>query len=112
MSYMDEDRETYGKYPYGAGRGRIETVIRYVITHVSEKDPELRVLTLSAQGRYTYATREEAVRRMRDLLKPDGLPHIMSVETLGTVEVRPVLCWAGHHDPVRTVFPIDGNEEA
>ena len=74
------------------------TVVRWVITHVNGDGD--RVLTEPKQGRYTYDTMEEAQRHLTDLSGPGGLPRVLTVSAVATLEVRSVRCWAHHHDPV------------
>jgi len=79
-----------------------DSVIRYVITHVSDKD-QLRTLTQSCQGRDTYPTREEAERLM-GLYVANGLDKVLSCAELATLEVRPCECWPNHFDPMGIYF--------
>jgi len=79
-----------------------EKVKRFVITHLSPKYPELRVLTFPAQGRYTYETRTEAKSDL-DLFQPSIRDNFGDVYA-DSLEVIEVECWPGHHDPCRTVF--------
>lgn len=74
--------------------------VRYVITHVA--DSGLRVLTLPGQGRYTFATREEAEERMR-LLAPSLCEKVLG-DRADTLQVVGVPCYPGHFDPKRMVW--------
>lgn len=73
--------------------------IRWVITHAKRS---YRTLLEPAQGRYTYATKEEAEKNMR-LLEP-GIREKLTDVDANSLAVLPVECWPGHHDPKRTVF--------
>ena len=84
------------------------TVTRYVITHVRDRGAlaGVRCLTFGAQGRWTYATADEAQETLRVFLGPGGLPRVLSTAELATVRVEPCPCWPEHFDPCRTVgFP-------
>lgn len=84
--------------------------VRYVITNMANPAGALaglRVLTLPAQGRYTYETREEAEERMR-ILEPQLRSKVLG-ELADTLRVVGVCCWPGHFDPKKTVWP--GDEE-
>lgn len=69
-------------------------VVRYVVTHINKSG--VRVLTNAQQGRFTYATTEEAQQRL-DGIKPN---HVHG----DTMEVRPVKCWPVHFDPKTCYF--------
>lgn len=78
------------------------TVTRYVITQ--QRPGQLRALALPAQGRNTFATREEAERALdayigSDFNRPEDIARYFS-----NAEVRPCECWAGHFDPVGIYF--------
>ena len=77
------------------------SVVRYVITHVSDAGG-LRVLTFSRQGRDTFDTQEQAEEAMR-VFEP-GLRARSLGDRADTLEVRPVECWH-HHDPKTSIFP-------
>lgn len=77
-----------------------ESVTRYVVTHIGTKG--MRMLTLGQQGRYTYATSEEAEEVMDAILNGENnndIPGVYGEQSLGTFEVRPVPCYPGHFDP-------------
>lgn len=76
------------------------TVKRFVITNMNAKG-DLRVLTWPAQGRYTYATREEAEEVL--LIFHEGLRKVIG-DRVSTLEVTEVDCHDGHFDPTRTVW--------
>lgn len=82
-----------------------ETVFRFAVTHRARNG--CRVLTFPAQGRYTYATDDEASKALADLLganSADRLRDIYGADALATFSVERVECWAGHFDPCRAVF--------
>jgi hypothetical protein len=81
--------------------------IRYVIVNRSARDPELRVLAFSAQGRYTYPTRNHAAVAMET--HREGLRRVIGDRT-ASLEVLAVECWPQHHDPKCTVFGDDYTE--
>lgn len=68
---------------------------RYVLTHKPKDKP--RTLTFPQQGRYTYATRDEAAEAL-ELFRPDLTTKILK-EDAASLEVRAVECYDGHHDP-------------
>lgn len=76
-------------------------VVRYVVTHVSDKD-RLRRLTFAMQGRFTYETRADAAIQLEVHRKDLG--RVLSDSELPTLAVRPVACYEGHHDPMRYYF--------
>lgn len=80
---------------------------RYVIVNRGARDPELRVLSFAAQGRYTYPTRTQAARAMETFR--EGLRRVIG-DRISTLEVLAVECWPGHNDPKRTVFGDDYKE--
>lgn len=82
-------------------------VIRYVVTHVPKGD--MRTLVDPCQGRFTYATREEAQERL-DAIRDNNTPERLRSVGLepDTFEVRPCSCWAGHFDPVGVFFSEPG----
>lgn len=80
------------------------TVTRFVVTY--QKPGEPRTLLGPAQGRFTYATREEA-ERFREALRQNNDPARL-IQLYGgenTLQVRECICWAGHFDPVGIYFP-------
>lgn len=85
----------------------IELPIRYVVTHIYRKAPDLeglRVLSHAAQGRCTYETAEQAhawIEAARANNSADTLRQLYGEPD--TLEVRAVPCWPGHFDPIRTV---------
>ena len=77
----------------------MEHVTRYVVTHLRAG---FRCHFDPRQGRYTYATREEAQRRIDAFLAepsntPDRWRSIGVDET--TLAVSACECWPGHFDP-------------
>jgi len=79
---------------------RAPTVVRFVVTNVGRDG--LRTLTFAAQGRETYATREEAEEAMR-VFAPQLREKVLG-DRADTLEVRECECWAGHHDPCGVYF--------
>lgn len=80
-----------------------EPVIRYVPTYVNKDG--MRTLMRAAQGRETFATAEEAQEWLTEVLintPPAKIKEIYG-ENAYPLEVRPVECWPGHHDP-KTVW--------
>lgn len=78
-----------------------EKVMRFVITNMDSKR-ELRILTLPAQGRHTFATRyaaEEHLKKMEPSLREKVLG-----DRADTLEVTEVECWPKHFDPKQTVW--------
>lgn len=77
-------------------------VRRWVVTHIGRDG--LRTLTHTAQGRETFATREEA-QAWIDAAKentPSQLASVVGdVSTLRPIEIE---CWPAHLDPKGTVF--------
>ena len=66
----------------------------------------------SCQGRYTYATADEARKRLTDIMRNNSEEQIASVfgkQAIGTFGVRGVNCWPGHNDPVACVFEVVGD---
>ena len=76
-----------------------DSVTRYVVTHVGTKG--MRTLTLGMQGRFTYATPEEAEEMQNAILHGanNDIPGVYGQQAVGTFEVRPVPCYPGHFDP-------------
>jgi hypothetical protein len=84
---------------------KTETVTRYVLTYVNADG--MRTLTGAAQGRNTFATREEAEQRLKATLDPSTNPPSLIHSVWGKnprFEVRPVQCYAGHFDPIGIYF--------
>jgi hypothetical protein len=84
---------------------KTETVTRYVLTFMPA-DGQRRLMD-SMQGRYTYATPEEAQSRLDAIIDP---AH-NSPRTIQGIwgkdprfEVRPVECYPGHFDPITCYF--------
>ena len=79
----------------------ISEVIRYVITNmiIMAGGATARTLTFPAQGRYTYATKEEAEERLKLFELDSRTKRILSPKQASTLEVRPCRCWPGHFDP-------------
>lgn len=85
-----------------------EPVIRFVITHRGRNSMnDLRVLTLSGQGRDTFATREEAEKRTEEL-RVGGIDRVIGIDRANDMRVFAVECWPGHFDPKRTVWGATG----
>ncbi len=82
--------------------------IRYVIVNRGKPphESELRFLSLPAQGRNTYSTREAAEKALVLFLGPNGLERVLGGR-VNTCEVLAVECWPGHNDPKKTVFGDD-----
>lgn len=80
-----------------------EHVIRYVPTHINKEG--YRTLILPQQGRYTFATQEEA-QTWIDTMRSSFDKETMEVAYCSpdTMEVRPCECWPGHFDPMRRYF--------
>lgn len=82
----------------------MKSVTRYVVTHVGTDGR--RVMANAAQGRHTYATREEG-ERMADLMRKNN--RIEGGKLAGVfglpLQVRACPCYPGHFDPQRVYFP-------
>ena len=80
--------------------------IRYVVTHINRLG--LRQMSDPHQGRYTKATHGEAVDRLNELKRQEGdlsaIKQSFGDQAIGTFESRPVKCYAGHNDPMTTIF--------
>lgn len=76
-------------------------VTRYVVTHAGNNG--LRTLAHAAQGRFTFATREEAEKSLCDMMQNNSRDSLEAVFTL-PLEVRPCECWPGHFDPKSIYF--------
>jgi hypothetical protein len=75
-----------------------EHVIRYVITYVN-KDGQ-RTLAHYAQGRFTYATADEAEKLMAAVTGNNSASTIRQLYGDNPrFEVRPCPCYPGHFDP-------------
>jgi hypothetical protein len=84
-------------------------VIRFVITNPGRDKMEgLRVLTLSGQGRDTFATRKEAEDYMKLLQQPGQIDRVIGITRAKMMRVYAVECWPGHFDPKRTVWEGNG----
>ena len=79
------------------------TVKRYVVTHIS-KEYGMRTLAHGAQGRHTFATREEAQKSIEQTLRNNSKDTLESVFGL-PLEVRECECYPVHFDPVSIWFP-------
>ena len=76
-------------------------VTRYVVTCLGRDG--VRQLADPMQGRWTYATREEAQARIEALVANNHPERITG--TMGTkLEVRECDCYPGHFDPVGIYF--------
>jgi hypothetical protein len=78
-----------------------ESVTRYVITHLDKNGQ--RTLIDAAQGRYTYATMDEAQRLLDAIMTVNSIQRIQSLFGL-PLEVRACPCWPNHFDPKRVYF--------
>lgn len=78
-----------------------ETVTRYVITHIGSDG--LRTLASAAQGRHTFATREEAETWLERCLSVNSESTLRSLYGL-PLEVRACQCYPGHCDPCGLYF--------
>ena len=74
-----------------------DSVIRYVATYVHNHG--MRTLMTSAQGRYTYATADEAQAWIDAVRKNNDQDTLIALWGADTFEVRPCECWPGHFDP-------------
>lgn len=81
-----------------------ELPVRYAPTFV-EPGTGLRTLAASAQGRYTYDTPAEATAWL-DAIQTNSASTLRQVYgPAPRFEVRPVVCWPNHHDPIGIYFP-------
>lgn len=80
------------------------TVRRFVVT-IAGRDG-LRTLFDPAQGRFTYATREEAYDRLTAFAREsrDRIDDLYGVGACTSMRVSECECWAGHFDPVGVYF--------
>lgn len=76
-------------------------IIRYVVTHIGQYG--IRTLAQPAQGRYTYATREEAQQVLNEI-ENNNDPYTLSMLFRLPLEVRPCECWPGNFDPKSIYF--------
>lgn len=78
-------------------------IIRYVITHLCS-GIEGRQLAEPMQGRFTYATQEEAQQRLDAIVSGT---NAQALETLFNMPlaVRPCECYPRHFDPIGRYFP-------
>lgn len=80
-----------------------KTVTRYVATYVNKDG--MRTLMCGAQGRYTYATAEEAQAWLDAVTGNESAFRIAQIwGDNPRFEVRPCECWTGHFDPVGVWF--------
>lgn len=78
------------------------TVTRYAVFAPWRAMPGTMILAEPAQGRNTYATRDEAdamARAMAENNEDDRIRSVFGCEP-GELIALPVKCWAGHFDPV------------
>jgi predicted aminopeptidase len=78
-----------------------QAITRYVVTHVGRDG--LRTLASAAQGRYTYATYDEAQAHLDALLEHNSPERLREVYGL-PLEVRACNCWPVHFDPMGVYF--------
>lgn len=74
---------------------------RYVVTQLGKHG--LRTLAHAAQGRYTYATPEEAQAWIDAAIAANGIERLADLYGL-PIEVRACECWPGHFDPKGVYF--------
>lgn len=79
-----------------------DTVTRYVATHIGRVNG-MRTLAQPMQGRFTYATAEQAQAWIDAVMAGNNGDKLEQVFGL-PLEVRACECWAGHHDPVGCWF--------
>ncbi len=80
-----------------------DSVTRYVLTYVNRAGD--RCMVDARQGRFTYATREEAQQRLDSLLAhntPERLAEFFSPNP--QLDVRAAECWPNHFDPMTYYF--------
>jgi hypothetical protein len=76
----------------------MESVTRYVCTYINSEGE--RTLIGPAQGRLTYATREEAETHLAAIMGNNTAKTIAEVYGSNPQpEVRPCPCYPGHFDP-------------
>ena len=76
-------------------------MLRWVIT--VKRPGEMRRLGQAMQGRYTYATREEA-QAVLDVVIANNSPGLLEEIGWQAPEVRECECYPGHFDPVGCWF--------
>lgn len=82
-------------------QSRPEYVRRFVVTHLSKTG--MRTLAHAAQGRHTYASREEAQTWIDAAQDQNGA---RLAELFGLpLQVRGCACYPVHFDPVSVWFP-------
>jgi hypothetical protein len=94
-----------------AGVPEHATIIRYVITHINKDGT--RQLTSPQQGRYTHAAIGDAEMAKDSLLANNSeklLAEVYGRQAIGTFEVRPCKCHAGHFDPKGIYFDVNAEE--
>lgn len=74
---------------------------RWVVT--AQRPGEMRCLAQAMQGRYTYATREEAQAEL-DVVVANNSPRLLREIGWVGLEVRECECYPGHFDPVGCWF--------
>lgn len=79
----------------------VDSVTRYVVTHVNKDG--MRTLIGPAQGRHTYATREEAKQALLSILANNSTSRLKEVYGF-PLEVRACPCYPGHFDPQNVWF--------
>jgi len=72
------------------------SVYRYVITKWGKDDP-FRTLAEDCQGRYTYATEQEALDKLKAICDNNSADRVE--EFFPNAEVRQAECWPIHFDP-------------
>lgn len=90
---------TIRTYMHNGSLREYNTVMRWVVTH--QKDEDTRTLTFQHQGRYTYATQEEAQEQL-DACR-DGLRRVIG-DKVDTLRVLLVECYDNHFDPMGSIF--------
>lgn len=82
----------------------MNTVIRYIITHRCNNGFGGRQLAETMQGRYTYATLQEAQEHIDNMMANNSMDILNSLFNL-PLKAMPCECYAGHFDPVGRYFP-------
>jgi hypothetical protein len=72
---------------------------RFVLTYINKDG--MRQLFGAAQGRNTYATKEEAENRLKAVLTNNSEDTLKNYPKM---EVRPCECWPIHFDPKGIYF--------
>ena len=81
-----------------------DRLTRFVVTYV-DSHTGFRTLAHPCQGRYTFATAEEAGAYMLAMLSNNGPELIASIWGPDPrFEVRPCSCYPGHFDPAGIYF--------